>query len=111
MKSYLLSNSAILDDAAKANVSEFAKALEDPRLQSMRFAVSGHTDDRGSEQHNEGLSMRRAKVVHKHLVEVGGIDSDRLALEAHGEAVPLMVDDSEYARRMNRRVEFMPIRE
>ena len=76
----------------------------------MRFAVAGHTDERGTEQHNEGLSRRRAQSVHDHLVQSGGIDPDRLEIEAHGEAVPLMTEDSDYARQMNRRVEFMPIR-
>lgn len=104
-------NSAELDETAKANIDEFAEALGDPRLKSMRFAVAGHTDERGSEQHNEGLSRRRAESVHRHLVEAGGIDPTRLKIEAYGEKIPLMQDDSEYARQMNRRVEFTPIRE
>jgi len=104
-------NSFVLDEAAKRNIDEFAEALGDPRLKSMRFAVSGHTDERGSEQHNAGLSRRRAESVHKHLTESGGIDPNRLEIEAHGEMIPLIVEDSEYARQMNRRVEFMPIRE
>jgi outer membrane protein OmpA-like peptidoglycan-associated protein len=105
------SNSDELDDAARRNIDEFAAALSDPRLRSMRFTVSGHTDERGSERHNEGLSRRRAESVHKHLTEAGGVDPSRLEIEAYGEEAPLIQEDSEYARQMNRRVEFMPIRE
>lgn len=104
-------NSAELDDVARRNIDEFAAALEDPRLRSMRFAVSGHTDERGSEQFNEGLSLRRAESVHDYLVETGGVAPSRLEIEAHGEAAPLMSEDSEYARQMNRRVEFKPVRD
>jgi outer membrane protein OmpA-like peptidoglycan-associated protein len=104
-------NSAVLDDTAKRNIDEFAEALGDPRLKSMRFAVAGHTDERGSEKHNAGLSRQRAESVHNYLIESDGIDPDRLAIEAYGEMIPLIEEDSEYARRMNRRVEFMPIRD
>ena len=88
----------------------FAAALEDPRLKKMRFAVSGHTDTVGSEKHNTTLSRRRAESVHQRLVDAGGIAPERLAIEAHGEDAPLMSDESDYANKMNRRVEFMPIR-
>ncbi len=104
------SNSAELDQQARANIDEFAEALDHPRLRSMRFAVAGHTDDRGSASHNMDLSQRRAASVQKYLIESGGIDAARLVVEAHGEGIPLMRDDSSYARSMNRRVEFTPIR-
>jgi outer membrane protein OmpA-like peptidoglycan-associated protein len=103
-------DSATLDDGARRNIDEFARALEDPRLRDMRFKVAGHTDDRGSEGHNMGLSERRAETVRRYLVEQGGIDSSRLEIEAHGETKPLMPESSDYARRMNRRVEFTPAR-
>ncbi len=104
------SNSAELDEQARRNIDEFAVALDHPKLRSMRFAVAGHTDDRGSESHNMGLSQRRASSVQKYLVESGGVDPARLEVQAHGEGLPLMDEDSGYARSMNRRVEFTPIR-
>ncbi|MAG34583.1 MAG: hypothetical protein CL908_27255 [Deltaproteobacteria bacterium] len=103
-------DSASLDEDARRNVDEFARALLDPKLRDLRFKVAGHTDDRGSESHNLGLSRRRASSVRRHLVEQGGIDPARLEIEAHGEKDPLLSEDSDYARRMNRRVEFMPVR-
>ena len=103
-------NSSDLDAAARQNIDEFAQALGDPKLREMRFKVAGHTDQRGSEQHNMGLSGRRAETVRNYLIESGGVSPDRLEAEAHGETLPLMSDESDYARQMNRRVEFTPLR-
>ena len=75
----------------------------------MRFKVAGHTDDRGSEAHNIELSRRRAEAVRGYLVQAG-VERGRLDIEAHGENAPLMSESSEYARQMNRRVEFTPAR-
>ena len=101
------SDSASLDDQAKRNIDEFARALEDPKLENIRFKVAGHTDDIGSASHNLRLSRKRADAVRQYLVEKGGISADRLVIEAHGENNPLMSEQDEYARQMNRRVEFM----
>jgi outer membrane protein OmpA-like peptidoglycan-associated protein len=103
-------DSAELDDEARLNVDEFARALSDPKLRDMRFKVAGHTDDQGPMSHNMSLSRQRAETVRSYLVEKGGIDESRLDIEAHGEAIPLMNEESDYARRMNRRVEFAPVR-
>ncbi len=65
-------DSSSLDGTARRNIDEFASALADPRLSDMRFQVSGHTDDQGTEQHNMGLSMRRAETVRNYLIEQGG---------------------------------------
>ena len=103
-------DSAELDEQAQRNIDEFAVALDDPLLRSMRFAVVGHTDDRGPEAHNEDLSRRRAVSVKRYLVERGGIAADRLEIEAQGEKSPLIDEQTSYARQMNRRVEFTLIR-
>ena len=102
-------DSAELDDEARRNIDEFARALEDPKLERMRFKVAGHTDDRGSEAHNIELSRRRAEAVRGYLVQAG-VERGRLDIEAHGENAPLMSETSDYARQMNRRVEFTPAR-
>lgn len=103
-------DSADLDEAARRNVAEFASALEDPKLMDMRFVLAGHTDQTGSEAHNLDLSRARAESVRRYLVEQGGVDAERLEIEAHGENAPLMTEDTPFARQMNRRVEFKPAR-
>ncbi len=103
-------DSAELDQVARENVDEFALALGDPKLAETRFVIAGHTDDRGSDAHNLQLSRRRADAVLRYLVEQGGVAEERLEIEAHGENAPLIREDSEFARSMNRRVEFSPVR-
>jgi outer membrane protein OmpA-like peptidoglycan-associated protein len=107
---HFASDSAELDETARRNIDEFARALEDPKLAGVRFKVAGHTDDLGSETHNLGLSRRRAETVRRYLIESGGIEATRLEIEAHGENNPLIGEQSDYARQMNRRVEFTPAR-
>ena len=106
---YFGTDSAELDAQAKRNIDEFAAALEDPKLAGIRFKVAGHTDDTGSAEHNLELSRKRAKVVRQYLIE-NGIPDTRLEIEAHGENNPLMSEQDDYARQMNRRVEFAPAR-
>jgi outer membrane protein OmpA-like peptidoglycan-associated protein len=105
------SDSSNLDDRAKRNIDEFARALDDPKLEGVRFKVAGHTDDTGSALHNLRLSRERADAVRSYLIERGGIDSARLEIEAHGENNPLIGGQDDYARQMNRRVEFTPARD
>jgi len=106
---YFGTDSADLDAQAKRNIDEFAAALEDPKLAGIRFKVAGHTDDTGSADHNLELSRRRAMAVRQYLIE-NGIPDTRLEIEAHGENNLLMSEQDEYARQMNRRVEFTPAR-
>jgi outer membrane protein OmpA-like peptidoglycan-associated protein len=72
--------------------------------------VAGHTDARGSTDHNQALSERRARSVLDHLVGAG-VDTDRLTAEGHGETHPVAPNqhpdgsDDPDGRARNRRVE------
>lgn len=70
-----------------------------------RISIEGHTDDRGTEEHNLDLSNRRAHSVMTWLVEQG-IEPDRLEAHGFGEARPLIPEENRRARAVNRRVEF-----
>jgi outer membrane protein OmpA-like peptidoglycan-associated protein len=94
-------NSAALTDEAKAKLSEFAKALEDNRLQSYNFAVEGHTDASGSDTYNDALSLKRAESVTAFLV-ANGIESSRLKAIGLGKKEPRVKDPYD---PVNRRVE------
>ena len=82
---------------------------------TMRIEISGHTDTRGSAEHNQLLSQNRAKAVVDYLVE-HGIDSKRLEFAGYGEAKPIISDaeiakmksanEREEAHQQNRRTEF-----
>jgi outer membrane protein OmpA-like peptidoglycan-associated protein len=68
------------------------------------ISVNGHTDNVGSDQYNQELSMRRAQAVRDYLVKAG-LPEDILSVEGHGKSLPLVPGSSEAARAKNRRVE------
>lgn len=71
----------------------------------MKIEILGHTDDIGSDEYNQKLSRERAKSVVDYLVEAG-ISEDRLKYRGYGSSKPLVPNDSDAARQINRRVEF-----
>jgi outer membrane protein OmpA-like peptidoglycan-associated protein len=74
--------------------------------QAMRIEVQGHTDNKGAAAYNLKLSDRRAASVRKYLVGKG-VSSDRLVSHGYGLTRPLVPNDSEQNRALNRRVQFM----
>jgi len=72
----------------------------------LKIEIRGHTDDVGSAQANQILSMQRAKAVYDYLISKG-IDGDRLRYTGYGESQPLVPNDSAAARQKNRRTEFV----
>ena len=56
------------------------------------------------------IGVLEGSGILRYLVEQGGVAEERLVIEAHGENAPLIREDSEFARSMNRRVEFSPVR-
>ena len=99
-------------DYDKANLkAEQKMALE--RLAIMmksrndfQLTLEGHTDLRGSEEYNESLSQRRAKVVLDYLLN-RGVSNDRLTYEWFGKNRPVhnCTDCSEAQHQENRRTE------
>lgn len=71
--------------------------------------VSGHTDSRGSDKYNMGLSLRRAEAVRDYLI-TKGISADRLTAKGYGESQPLESNDTDEGRFKNRRVELNQIK-
>jgi outer membrane protein OmpA-like peptidoglycan-associated protein len=69
-----------------------------------QLVIAGYTDDTGSEEYNLDLSRRRAGAVESHLLGEQVIPQ-RLQSIGYGEANPMVPNDSDYARQLNRRVE------
>lgn len=69
-----------------------------------KIALEGHTDDVGSDDYNDNLSLNRANAVKNYIVQ-GGIDGSRITTKGYGKRKPLIKDTTEEARSRNRRVE------
>lgn len=94
-------DSAQLDQTARTELDEFAKALKDNRLSTFSFVVEGHTDATGSDRYNQDLSQRRAQSVAAFLM-ANGIDAARLEPIGMGKANPRVPNPYD---PVNRRVE------
>jgi outer membrane protein OmpA-like peptidoglycan-associated protein len=72
---------------------------------SVRVEISGHTDNVGSEQANQTLSLKRAQAVRSWLVQKG-IASNRMKTVGKGMDEPVASNDTDAGRAENRRIEF-----
>ena len=68
--------------------------------------VAGHTDSKGSEEYNQGLSERRAIAV-KDYLNSKGVKASRLSSRGYGESRPVASNDTDEGRAENRRVELI----
>lgn len=92
------------DQLSPAAADALTAALEQVRAHpGRRIVVEGHTDDRGSDAHNDDLSLRRARAVVTWLVEHGA-DPASISAEPHGERHPIAANTTPEGRRANRRV-------
>lgn len=85
------------------DINALGQALSSPQLAEARIVLNGHTDAKGSEPYNQGLSERRAASVRGYLITTFGIKADRLIAIGYGEERlknPAQPDAAE-----NRRVE------
>jgi len=73
--------------------------------QSVEIEISGHTDNKGSDDYNQTLSQGRSEAVVSYIISQG-IDAYRLTAHGYGEIKPIDTNDSEDGRANNRRVEF-----
>lgn len=72
---------------------------------NVKLRISGHADERGSDEYNLALSKRRSAEAKKFLVS-RGVDPSRLETVGYGEEQPLANGMDEAAWSMNRRDEF-----
>jgi peptidoglycan-associated lipoprotein len=72
---------------------------------NVKLQISGHADERGSDEYNLALGNRRAAAAKRYL-ENKGIDGSRLDVVSYGEERPLNPGHDEAAYAQNRRDEF-----
>jgi peptidoglycan-associated lipoprotein len=95
----------------QADLSPDAEAILDAKVpmltgpSAQRLRITGHTDNRGSDEYNLALGLRRANSVKRYLT-AHGVDESRLETVSMGEEQPIAQGDDEGARSQNRRAEF-----
>lgn len=68
--------------------------------------LEGHTDDKGADNYNMGLSQRRTIAVRDYFVKAG-VSPSRLTAKWYGESQPKYPNTTEENRAKNRRVEIV----
>ncbi len=72
---------------------------------ALRIEIIGHCDERGSDEYNMALGMRRAAAAKMWLVD-RGIAEGRITVRSMGEENPIAMGSNEDAWAQNRRDEF-----
>jgi peptidoglycan-associated lipoprotein len=94
----------LLSDEARNIIAANAAILKGAGR--VKFQLTGHCDERGSDQYNIALGERRAEAVRAYLLQLG-IDAARMETVSYGEEQPLDAGHNESAWLKNRRVEFV----
>ncbi|WP_374013403.1 OmpA family protein [Pseudoxanthomonas koreensis] len=94
---------------AVAILSEATEILK--RYPDLRVEVAGHTDSKGTDAYNQGLSERRARAVYDYLTSNGVAASRLVGPTGYGESRPIAPNtnadgsDNPEGRAKNRRTE------
>lgn len=93
-----------LKSDAKTNIAKLVENLNSNP--DTDILVIGHTDNKGSDQYNQGLSERRAKSVKDYAVSQG-LAGRRIKTEGKSFHEPIADNATETGRAQNRRVEIV----
>lgn len=92
-----------LDGGAKTALDEFAARVK--AVEGQYFVeIQGHTDDTGSEAHNEDLGQRRAESVRRYLSREHKLPLNRMSTISYGDTLPVESNKTRAGRESNRRV-------
>ncbi len=95
---------ADLTDRARQIVA--AAAAASTRVQTTRIEVQGNADRSGTPAYNQGLSLRRARVVATELIR-RGVPQAEIAVQGFGDTRPLVPTRAGVREPQNRRVEII----
>jgi len=95
------SNSDQLNEISFAELERVVGLMK--QNDGLKVEIAAHTDDVGSAGYNVALSNRRAESVVKFLIEQK-IPSNRFTAKGYGEAQPIVPNDTEENKALNRRV-------
>lgn len=97
---------AYISSGFHSTLNDITKVLA--KFDKTLLSIEGHTDSTGTEEFNQKLSEDRAFNVKNYLVKQGIIET-RLKTSGLGESMPIVANDTESNRSLNRRVEIQII--
>jgi outer membrane protein OmpA-like peptidoglycan-associated protein/tetratricopeptide (TPR) repeat protein len=106
-------NSTELDREAKIEIEKLATLME--KNPSLYVEVVGNTDDRGTDEYNQKLSIKRSRAVVDYIHNKG-IDKSRFVTKGLGKTNFIAINenpdgsDNPEGRRLNRRVDIKIVR-
>jgi outer membrane protein OmpA-like peptidoglycan-associated protein len=92
-----------LSEEAKAALDAFAQMLK-AQNKNVYVEIQGHTDDRGEEDFNYTLGLKRAQAVKEYLNKEHGLPLHRMEVISYGETKPAILNLDAATRAQNRRV-------
>ena len=95
-------NKAEIKNSFVPELQKLLKYLEHNNYDKIK--IKGYTDNTGTEEYNNQLSLKRAKSIAQWLTD-SGIKEERIFTEGFGSLDPLIDNKSEINRKINRRVE------
>ncbi len=101
-------DSAQVDDSERAKVEAAASYLKANAATSV--TLEGNCDERGSAEYNMSLGERRAQSVRTYLMNLG-VDAARIQTKSYGNEKPKDPGHDENAWAINRRVEFVVMKQ
>jgi peptidoglycan-associated lipoprotein len=105
---YFAFDDATLSQEAMLSLDELGSYLEENP--GAEVLITGHTDERGTDEYNLALSEERARVAKEYLARLQ-IDPARVKTVPYGEELPAEAGANEDAWSKNRRDEFTIVRE
>ena len=93
-----------LKPQAKQDLNHNAQVLRE--RSNARVEIQGNCDERGTEEYNLALGMRRAEAAKRYLIDLG-ISPSRIDTISFGEENPAVRGHSESAWARNRRDDFI----
>lgn len=99
-------NSAALTADSESGIQILTAFLK--RNPDLKVELAGHTDNVGNDNYNLKLSSERAESVRKALI-ANGIEETRLTAKGYGATKPMVPNDTEEHRALNRRTEMIII--
>jgi outer membrane protein OmpA-like peptidoglycan-associated protein len=91
-----------LNDLGRGRANQLAALLK--KEPGLKVVLQGHADFKGNDGYNQKLGMDRAEALRQELVALG-VPADRLSTVSFGESQPVLAEQEDWARAVNRRVE------